>query len=97
MHDWKVVDDSGANVEQMHENMNSELLHKISHKLRLATFRFVRVNHITLNIQISRKRRNPQSFLNVLVYFVTHCLVKQQLILLAATCPTCNSHESIIK
>lgn len=68
MHDWKVVDDLGANGEQMHENMNSGLLHKITHKLRLATFRFVRVNHITLNIQISRKWRNPQSFLNALVF-----------------------------
>jgi hypothetical protein len=35
MHDWKVGDDLGANGEQMHENMNLELLHlqqtEISH------------------------------------------------------------------
>ena len=27
MHDWKAVDDLGANGEQMHENMNWESLH----------------------------------------------------------------------
>lgn len=40
--------------------------------------------------------RYPQSFLKCIV-FCDWYLGKQQLVLLVATCPTCSSHESIIK